>query len=115
MNISLSYSLLKKKRKPQEITPPRRQFQWNQLDPEYYLDPSEGEVDDTAIFQLHWGVKLEKEDDTHIQEMMEHVKDLHSKVVRYRYETAGSAVFIFSSPPPPPPPPPHPPIYLISH
>ena len=96
MNISLSCSLLKKKRKPQEIKPSRRQFQWNQLDPEYLLDPSEGQVDDRVIFRLHWGVELEEEDDTHIQEMMKHVKDLRSKV-RYGYETAASAVFIFSS------------------
>jgi len=101
MNISLSCSLVKKKRKPQEIKPPRRQLQWNQLDPEYHLDPSEGQVDDRAIFRLHWGVELEEEDDTHIQEMMKHVKDLHSKVVRYGYETAGSAVFYFQLPPPP--------------
>jgi len=39
-------------------------------------------VDDRAIFRLHWGVELEEEDDTHIQEMMEHVKDLRSKVSR---------------------------------
>jgi len=76
------FALVKKKRKPQEIKPPRRQLQWNQLDPEYHLDPSEGQVDDRAIFRLHWGVELEEEDDTHIQEMMKHVKDLHSKVVR---------------------------------
>jgi len=101
MNISLSCSLLKKKRKPQEIKPPRRQFQWNQLDPEYHLDPSESQVDDGAIFRLHWGVELEEEDDTHIQEMMKHVEDLRSQVIRY--ETAASAVFIFSSLLPHPP------------
>jgi len=103
MNILLSCSLLKKKWKPQEIKPARRQFQWNQLDPEYQLDPTGGQVDDRAIFQLHWGVELEKEDDTHIQEMIEHFKDLRSKVSRYGYETAASAVFIFSSLSPPPP------------
>jgi hypothetical protein len=59
-------------------------------------------VDDRAIFRLHWGVELEEEDDTHIQEMMKHVEDLHSKVIRYGYETAASAVFIFSSLPHPP-------------
>jgi hypothetical protein len=83
MNILLSCSLLKKKWKPQEIKPARRQFQWNQLDPEYQLDPTAGQVDDRAIFRLHWGVELEEEDDTHIQEMMEHVEDLRSKVSRY--------------------------------
>ena len=75
-----------------------RQFQWNQLDPEYQLDPSECQVDDRAIFRLHWGVELKEEDGTHIQGMMKHVKDLHSKVVRYGYETAVSVVFIFGSP-----------------
>ena len=97
MNISLSCSLLKKKRKPQEVKPPRRQFQWNQLDPEYHLDPSGGLVDDRAIFRLHWGVKLEEVDHTHIQEIQKHVEDLCSKVIRYGYETTASAVFIFSS------------------
>lgn len=93
---SLPYSLLKKKRKPQEIKLSRRHFQWNQLDPEYLLDPSESRVDDRAIFRLHWGVELEEEDDSHIREMLKHMKDLHSKVIRYGYETAASAVFIFS-------------------
>jgi hypothetical protein len=107
MNISLSCSLLKKKRTPQQIKPFRRHFQWNQLDPEYLLDPSESQVDDRAVFRLHWGVELEEEDDSDIQEMMKHVKDLHSKVNRYGYETATGAVFIFSkhlSPPLSPPP-----------
>jgi hypothetical protein len=61
-------------------------------------------VDDRAIFQLHWGVELEEEDSAHIQEMMKHVEDLHSKAMRYVYETAASAVFIVNkhlSPPHP--------------
>ena len=61
-------------------------------------------MDDGAIFRLHWGVELEQEDDTHTQEMMKHVKDLHSKVGRYGYETAVSEFFIFSSLLPPVPP-----------
>lgn len=78
---SFLFALLKKKRKPQEICAARRQFQWNQLDPKYLLDPSESRVDDRAVFRLHWGVDLEEQDDSHIKEMMQHVKDLHSKAV----------------------------------
>jgi len=58
MNISLSCSLLKKKRKPQEVQPHMMQFQWNQLDPECHLDPSGGVVDDRAIFRPHRVVEL---------------------------------------------------------
>ena len=68
-----------------------RQFQWNQLDPEYHLDPSGGVVDDRAIFQLHRVVELEE-----VNHMMKHIEYLRSKV-RYGYETTASAVFIFSS------------------
>lgn len=97
MNMSLSCSLLKKKRKPQEMKPSRKHFQWNQLDAKYLLHPSESRVDDRAIFRLHWGVELEEEDDGHIQEMMKHVKDLQSKVIRYGHERPASAVFVFST------------------
>jgi hypothetical protein len=75
--------LLKKKRKSQEICVAKRQFQWNQLDPKYLLDPSESKVDERAIFRLHSGVALEEEDDSRMKEMIQHVKDLHSKATRY--------------------------------
>jgi hypothetical protein len=74
----------------------RKQFQWNQLNPEHLLDPSESRVDSRAIFRLHWGVDLQEEDDSHIKEMMQHVKDLRSKAVRYGYETAADALNILS-------------------
>jgi hypothetical protein len=75
--------LLKKKRKPKEICVSRGHFQWNQLDPNYLLDPSESRVDERAIFRLHSGVALEEEDDSDIKEMMQHVKALRLKATRY--------------------------------
>jgi hypothetical protein len=94
--ITLISSLLKKKRKPQEICLSKRQFQWDQLNPEHLLDPSESRVDERAIFRLHWGVDLEEEDGSHIKEMMQHVKDLRSKAVRYDKGTAAAAVVILT-------------------
>ncbi|KAJ9587079.1 hypothetical protein L9F63_028349, partial [Diploptera punctata] len=71
--------LLKKKRKPQEIQVSRKQFRWNLLNTDHLLNPSESNVDERAIFKLHWGVELEEEDSNHVQEMLKHVKDLQSK------------------------------------
>jgi hypothetical protein len=87
-------SLLKKKRRAQEIHPCKRQFQWNQLNPEHLLDPSESRLDERAIFRLHWGVELEEDDGSHTEEMMQHVKYLHSKATRYDQGTAAAAVVI---------------------
>jgi hypothetical protein len=79
-----------------------KQSKWNELDPGFNcFFPSECQVDYRAIFQQHTVVNLEEDEDTHKQEMMKHVQDLHSKVFRYGYETAAGAVFIFSSLPHP--------------
>lgn len=69
-----------------EIHQSKRQFQWNQLNPEHLLDPSESRMDERAIFQLHWGVDLQEEDGSYAKEMMQHVKDLQSKAIRYDKE-----------------------------
>jgi hypothetical protein len=53
-------------------------------------------VDERAIFRLHWGVALEEEDDSHREEMIQHVKDLQSKAIRYEQKMAAGAIVISS-------------------